>query len=191
MQVGAFPAEGRGESTVNDNFVLQDAAQILGRTPAVLQALLSGLPEEWTTSNEGPDTWSPYDVIGHLVHGEKTDWLPRAKHILQGPVGVPFEPFDRFAQFRESQGKSLNHLLTELERLRSANLQELASFNLTEADLDREGIHPALGRVTLRQLLATWVCHDLSHLAQIARVMARRYCGAVGPWKEYLSILNR
>ncbi len=175
---------------MKDDFVLGDAAQILSRTPEVLRGLLAGLPEEWTASNEGPDTWSPYNVIGHLIHGEKTDWIPRARHILQGPAGVPFEPFDRFAQFRESQGKSLGALLTELERVRRDNLQELASFNLTEADLDREGAHPAFGRVTLRQLLATWVCHDLSHLAQIARVMAKRYREAVGPWKEYLSILN-
>jgi len=175
---------------LKDGFVLRDAIQILGRTPEILRALLAGLPEEWTATNEGPGTWSPYDIIGHLIHGEKTDWIPRARHILQGPAEVPFGPFDRFAQFRESEGMSLDVLLAELERLRRDNLQELTSFNLNETDLDRTGRHPAFGQVTLRQLLATWVCHDLNHLAQIARVMGKRYREAVGPWKEYLSIFN-
>ena len=176
---------------MKDDFVLGDAIQVLKRTPGILRGLLADLPDEWIAANEGPDTWSPYDVVGHLIHGEKTDWIPRARHILQGPADVPFEPFDRLAQFRESQGESLDNLLTELENLRRENLRELAALSLSEADLDREGRHPAFGRVTLRQLLATWVCHDLSHLAQVARVMAKRYGDAVGPWRKYLSILNR
>lgn len=183
--------EEKRRDTVKDTFVLGEAVQVLGRTPDVLRGLLAGLPDDWIYANEGPDTWSPYDVVGHLIHGERTDWIPRARHILRGPVEVPFEPFDRFAQFRESQGRSLDDLLAELESLRRENLRELAGFGLSEADLDREGRHPALGRVNLRQLLATWVCHDLSHLAQVARVLARRYSDAVGPWKAYLSILNR
>lgn len=176
---------------MKDEFVLGDAIQVLSRTPGILRGLLANLPAEWIAGNEGPQTWSPYDVVGHLIHGEKTDWIPRARQILHGPADVPFEPFDRLAQFREGQGESLGDLLTELENLRRENLRELASFGLSEADLDREGVHPAFGRVTLRQLLATWVCHDLSHLAQVARVMAKRYREAVGPWREYLSILNR
>ena len=172
-------------------FVLQEGVLFLGRTPAILRALLAGLPEGWTTSNEGPDTWSPYDVLGHLIHGEKTDWIPRARHILQGHSRVPFEPFDRFAHLREGQGRSLEALLDEFERLRRENLQELATFQLGEDDLDLEGTHPELGSVTLRQLLATWVTHDLSHLAQIARVMAKRHREAVGLWREYLSVLSR
>lgn len=176
---------------MKDDFVLQDAIQLLGRTPTLLRTLLADLPEEWITLNEGPETWSPYDIVGHLIHGEATDWIPRARHILEGDPDVPFVPFDRFAQFRESQGKSLEVLLDELEALRRENLEQLASFDLTEADLDRKGKHPAFGPVTMRQLLATWVCHDLNHLAQIARVMAKRYRKAAGPWREYLSILNR
>jgi len=176
---------------MDGGFVLQDAVQFLGRTPAILRAFLADLSEEWITSNEGPETWSPYDVVGHLIHGERTDWIPRARHILQGHSQVPFEPFDRFAQFRDEQRKSLDVLLDEFESLRRENLEELASFELSEAELDLEGRHPELGSVTLRQLLATWVTHDLSHLAQIARVMAKRHRETVGPWREYLSVLNR
>jgi len=172
-------------------FVLQDAVQFLSRTPAILLAWLADLSEEWIASNEGPGTWSPYDIVGHLIHGERTDWIPRARHILQGQSQVPFDPIDRFAQFREEPGRSLDVLLVEFESLRRENLEELANFNLSEADLDLEGRHPEFGSVTLRQLLATWVTHDLSHLAQVARVMAKRYREAVGPWKKYLSVLNR
>lgn len=173
------------------SFVLQDAVQFLSRTPAILRTFLVDLPEEWITSNEGPETWSPYDVVGHLIHGERTDWIPRARHILRGQSRVPFEPFDRFAQLREDRGKSLGVLLDEFESLRRENLKELASFKLSEAELDLGGRHPEIGAVTLRQLLATWVTHDLSHLAQIARVMAKRHREAVGPWREYLSVLDR
>jgi len=172
-------------------FLLAEAIQALGRTPSVLRSLLSDLPEEWLNSNEGPGTWSPFDIVGHLIHGEKTDWIPRAKHILRGPSLAPFEPFDRFAQLHESKGKSLTTLLDEFESLRRENLRELTSLEIGEPDLDLEGLHPELGRVTLRQLLATWVCHDLSHLSQIARVLAKRHREAVGPWAKYLSILHR
>lgn len=172
-------------------FVLAEAIQALSRTPSVLRALLAGLPEEWLNSNEGPATWSPFDIVGHLIHGEKTDWIPRAKHILRGPSSAPFEPFDRFAQLHESKGKSLTNLLDEFESLRRENLRELAGLEIGESDLDLEGLHPEFGRVTLRQLLATWVCHDFSHLSQTTRVLAKRHREAVGPWAKYLSVLHR
>jgi hypothetical protein len=153
--------------------------------------LLGELPPRWLTSNEGPETWSPYDIVGHLVHGERTDWIPRTRQILHGPSDVPFEPFDRFAQFRESEGKSLSELLDEFGGLRRRNLSELEGFGLGEAELAMEGVHPEFGRVSLRQLLAAWVCHDYSHIGQIARVLAKRNNEAVGPWARYLSILRR
>ena len=174
-----------------ESFVLNEAVRALSVTPAVLRALLTDLPESWLDSNEGPETWSPFDIVGHLIHGEKTDWIPRARHILNGPSEIPFEPFDRFAQFRESRDKSLGALLNEFEDLRRKNLEELASLKLGEADLEMEGKHPEFGVVTLRQLLATWVCHDFSHLGQISRVLAKRHREAVGPWAQYLSILHR
>jgi hypothetical protein len=173
------------------NFDLADTVRALAETPGVLRALLARLPEAWLHTNEGPETWSPFDVVGHLIHGEKTDWIPRAKHILQGPPTVPFEPFDRLAQFHESGGKTLATLLDEFAALRQRNLDELAGLALDEADLDLEGTHPELGTVKLRQLLATWVCHDYSHIGQIARVLAKRHREAVGPWARYLSILHR
>ena len=168
---------------------LKDAIAVLERTPASLTALLSGLPETWTRSTEGEGTWSPYDVIGHLIHGERTDWIPRARHILAGDTR-PFESFDRTAQFTESQGKSLGELLEIFAGLRGENVAALVGMNLTEADLGRRGLHPELGKVTLGQLLATWVIHDLDHLAQIARTMAKVYGEAAGPWTAYLSILR-
>lgn len=174
-----------------EGFILAEGVRALTETPGVLRALLGGLPESWLQTNEGPETWSPFDILGHLIHGEKTDWIPRAKHILEGPSTVPFEPFDRFAQFRESQGKGLEALLDEFADLRLKNLGELAGLRLDEAELGLEGIHPELGTVTLRQLLATWVCHDYSHIGQIARVLAKRQQEAVGPWARYLSILHR
>lgn len=174
-----------------EHFVLEEAIQALTRTPAILRAVLSELPARWLNSNEGPGTWSPFDVLGHLIHGEKTDWIPRAKHILEGPATVPFEPFDRLAQFRDSEGKTLTNLLDEFEDLRRKNLEELASFELSASDLDLEGRHPEFGPVTLRQLLATWICHDFSHLGQISRVLAKHHREAVGPWAQYLSILHR
>jgi hypothetical protein len=147
------------------------------------------VPETWARSTEGEGTWSPYDVVGHLAHGERTDWIPRARHILSGAPG-PFEPFDREAQFTESRGKSLGDLLADFSELRGRNVAELLAMNLSESDLGRTGQHPELGSVTLGQLLATWVVHDLDHVAQVARTMAKVYSEAVGPWQAYLSILR-
>jgi len=172
-----------------DGFNLDDAIAILERTPDTLRALLAGLPETWVRATEGEGTWSPYDVIGHLIHGERTDWIPRARHILAGETRA-FESFDRMAQFTESHGKSLGELLTNLADLRRENVATLTGMNLTESDLARRGLHPELGDVTLGQLLATWVVHDLDHLAQVARTMAKVYGEATGPWSEYLSILR-
>ena len=162
---------------------------MLERTPASLAALLRGLPDGWIAATEGDGTWSPYDVIGHLVHGEHTDWMTRVRHILSGATR-PFDPFNREAQFAESRGRTLDELLRTFADLRRDNLKALADLRLTPADLERRGQHPALGEVTLGQLLATWVVHDLDHVGQIARVMAKRYGAAVGPWEEYLSILR-
>ena len=172
-----------------DGFNFDDAIAILERTPAALGALLAGLPETWVRATEGDCTWSPYDVIGHLIHGERTDWIPRARHILAGETRA-FEPFDRMAQFTESQGKSLGELLTTFAGLRQENVAALIGMNLAEADFGRRGLHPELGDVTLGQLLATWVVHDLDHVAQVARTMAKVYREATGPWSEYLSILR-
>jgi hypothetical protein len=173
----------------NDGLNLDDAVAILERTPASLSALLVGLPETWVTATEGGGTWSPYDVIGHLVHGERTDWITRARHIQAGETR-PFESFDRTAQFTESQGKSLGELLATFAELRRENVATLLGMNLTDEDLGRRGLHPELGEVTLGQLLATWVVHDLDHVAQIARTMAKVYSEATGPWSVYLSILR-
>jgi hypothetical protein len=171
-------------------FELEQAMEVLARTPATLNALLSGLPAEWTTGNEGPGTWSAYDVLGHLIHGEEADWIARANVILNHGESRPFDPFDRFAQFEKSKGKSLKELLNEFEALRKANLQSLEQMLITPDKLKLRGVHPSLGTVTLGQLLATWVAHDLDHIAQIARVMSKQYTEAVGPWKQYLSILS-
>jgi DinB superfamily len=172
-------------------FDLEQGVEILERTPHVLQAMLAGLTPVWTDSNEGPETWSPYVVVGHLIQGERTDWIQRAQIILaQGEVRR-FTPFDRFAQFQASQGKVLGELLDEFARLRAENLVTLAGWRLTEDQLALEGEHPKFGAVTLRQLLATWVAHDLSHVAQIARVMTKQYREAVGPWREYLPVMDR
>ena len=169
---------------------VEDTTSLLSRTPAVLDALLRGLPEAWTLQNEGEKTWSAFDVVGHLIHGERTDWMPRAKMILQFGESKAFEPFDRWGQERESAGKSLAQLLDEFARLRTANLNELRALNLEPADLARRGQHPALGVVTLSQLLATWAAHDLTHLHQISRVMAHQYRDTVGPWSAYLGVLH-
>lgn len=171
-------------------FDLTESVGILQRTPGVLRSLLSGLNEEWTHSNEGPDTFSPYDVLGHLVHGEKTDWMVRTRHLLAHGVSLPFEPYDRFAQYRESEGKTTEMLLDELEALRMANIASLQAMELTEEDLDKKGLHPSLGEVTLRNLLATWVAHDLTHIAQVTRVMAKQYKGEMGPWPAFFRILE-
>lgn len=172
-------------------FELTTAIQVLERTPATLRALLGGLSEAWTSPNEGPDTFSAFDNIGHLVHGERADWIPRARIILAQGDNRQFEPFDRFAQYRESQGKSMGDLLDELAQLRAGNLETLREWKLGERELALTGEHPSLGRVTLRQLLGAWVVHDLGHLAQTARVMAKQYREPVGPWRAYLPILDR
>ena len=172
-------------------FDLSTGRSILERTPHTLRAMLAGLSPAWTDATEGPDTWSPYVIVGHLIHGEGADWIPRAQLILAQGTDRRFTPFDRFAQFQESQGKSLIELLDEFEHLRAQNLDTLAALQLTEHQLSLEGEHPAFGLVTLRQLLATWVAHDLSHVAQLGRVMARQYRDAVGPWRAYLPILDR
>jgi hypothetical protein len=173
------------------DFDLSSGTAVLQRTPWTIRTMLSGLPAAWTAGNEGPDTWSPYDVVGHLIHGERTDWIPRAEIILAQRPNRRFIPFDRFAQFRDSQGKSLEDLLEEFARLRSENLAKLLDWRLTEKELALEGEHPELGAVTLRQLLASWVAHDLGHVAQISRVMAKQYREAIGPWRAYLTIMDR
>lgn len=172
-------------------FQLDHARDILRRTPATLTSLLQGLADEWIFSNEGPDSWSPYDVVGHLIHGEQTDWIPRAKIILEHGERRAFEPFDRFAMFEKSKGKSLSELLATFERLRGESLRQLQEMNLTPELLAKRGMHPELGAVTLGELLATWVVHDLSHIGQIVRVMSKQYGDRVGPWQAYLPILSR
>ena len=172
-------------------FDLRVAIPVLERTPATLRTLLEGLPSAWTDANEGPDTWSPFDIVGHLIQGERTDWIPRARMILEEGRSRAFEPFDRFAQFRDSEGKSLAELLDEFERLRAQSLATLKGWQLTDTQLALEGEHPVFGAVTLRQLLATWTAHDVGHLAQISRVMAMQYRDAVGPWRAYLPIMDR
>jgi DinB superfamily len=169
---------------------LDQTISLLTRTPATLDALLRDLPEAWTLRKEGENTWSAFDVIGHLVHGEGTDWMPRVRMVLQFGETQTFVPFDRWGQARESQGKSLEQLLHEFARLRSENLRELRGLNLRPQDLGRRGSHPALGVVTLSQLLATWATHDLTHLHQISRIMAHQYREAVGPWSAYLGVLR-
>lgn len=171
-------------------FELAHAIDILRRTPATLNSLLRDLPEPWLDQNEGAETWSPYDVIGHLIHGDETDWIPRAKIILEHGEARAFEPFDRVAMFEESKGKSIPELLHTFAQLRATNLRELQAMNLTSDLLDKRSRHPELGVVTLRQLLSTWVVHDLGHVRQVVRVMSKQYRDAVGPWKAYLSILE-
>ena len=170
-------------------FTLADAVTVLERTPHTLTALLNGIPAIWATATEGDGTWSPFDVLGHLVHGERTDWLPRVRHILAGNA-KPFPPFDRTAQFVDATDETMHLRLAMFAALRRESLQALQGLALTDADLDRPGLHPALGPVTLRQLLATWVVHDLDHITQIARTMAKVYRHDVGPWSEYLTVLR-
>jgi hypothetical protein len=169
---------------------LREAIPVLRRTPATLDAMLRGLPEPWIRGNEGPETFSPFDVLGHLIHGERTDWIPRARMILEFQETKTFEPFDRFAQAQASVGKTLDDLLGEFGRLRAANVATLESFRLTPEQLSLRGRHPGLGSVTLGQLLATWVAHDLDHVVQVARTMAVQYRDTVGPWVEHLSVLR-
>lgn len=169
---------------------LDQTISLLARTPAVLNALLRDLPETWTHRNEGEKTWTAYDIVGHLVHGERTDWMPRAKRILEFGESRTFDPFDRVAQQQESQGKSLPQLLDEFVWLRAENLDALRAMNLSRSDFERHGKHPALGVVTMSELLATWAAHDLTHLHQITRVMAYQYRETVGPWSTYLGVMH-
>lgn len=171
-------------------FNLDDAISVLTRTPSVLREMLQGLPSEWIKGNEGENTWSPYDVLGHLIHGERTDWIVRAKTILKEGEEKAFKPFDRFAQFTESQGKSLEELLDIFESLRQENIQILKEMKLNQQDLTKTGTHPELGKVQLKELLATWVAHDLDHIVQISRTMAKQYKEEVGPWCKYLSVMK-
>ena len=171
-------------------YSLEKSYQILEKTPAVLKTLLSNLHDDWVINNEGPETFSPYDVMGHLIHGEITDWTARTKIILEFGLSKPFEPYDRFAQYEESKGKSLQQLLDEFAAIRKENMLWFKSLNLTEDDLNRQGMLPVLGDVTLRNLLSTWVAHDLTHIAQITRVMAKQYKTEMGPWPEFFRILN-
>jgi hypothetical protein len=171
-------------------FNIDEATALLARTPAALDALLRGLPEVWVRSNEGADSWSAFDIVGHLVFGERTDWLPRVRILLEHGEARPFDPFDRFAHLKANEGKCFEELLDEFADLRAENLGALRLLNLSAEDLARRGRHPALGVVTLSELLATWTAHDLTHLHQLARVMAHQYREAVGPWSAYLGVLG-
>lgn len=168
---------------------LNETVSLLARMPAVLDALLRDMPDTWTLRNEGGDSWSAFDVVGHLIHAERTDWITRARMIVRFGETQTFQPFDRWAQIEENQGKSLNELLAIFARMRSESLDALRALNLRQADLERRGSHPSLGAVTLSQLLATWVVHDLTHLHQVSRLMAYQYRDAVGPWSKYLGVL--
>ena len=169
----------------------EHAVELLRRTPPTLMALLHGLPDVWTTSAAGPDTWSVYDIVGHLLHGEETDWIERARIILEHGERRPFDTFNRTAMFDAYQGYTLDQLLVAFEQARTNNLATLSAWPITPETLSRTGVHPALGTVTLSQLLATWVAHDLNHIGQVVEVMARQYAEAVGPWSAYLAILTR
>lgn len=172
-------------------FKLEEALEILSRTPATLKALLSGLSEPWIMSNEGPETWTPYDVVGHLINAEQTNWMARANIIINYGESQGFKPFDRFAHFETSKGKSLDDLLEAFAQIRAQNLNVLRNFGLTEQDFEKTGMHPEFGQVKLRELLATWAVHDLGHIRQIVRTMAKQYENEVGPWKAYLSIFSK
>ncbi len=173
------------------DFELHKSIEILEKTPQVLETLLVGLSREWIENNEGENTWSPYDIVGHLIFGEKTDWIVRIKTIVSESENKLFEPFDRFSQLNKDQNEPINDLIKEFRVLRENNLNELTSLHLTQKDFDRIGIHPEFGNVTLRQLISTWAVHDLGHIAQISRVMARQYKKEVGPWINYLGILKK
>ncbi|HEY2857901.1 MAG TPA: DinB family protein [Terracidiphilus sp.] len=169
---------------------LDQTIALLERTPGALDELLRGLPPEWTDANEGGDSWSPREIVAHLSHGERSDWIPRAKHLLEFGESQPFPPFDREGQRALMEGKSMADLLEEFGALRAASLAELRGLTPTAADLERRGVHPALGSVTLSQLLSTWAAHDLTHLHQLARVMAHQYREAVGPWSKFLGVMH-
>jgi DinB superfamily len=173
------------------DFKLDEGIAVLERTPRTLSTMLGGLSSAWTDATEGPETWSPYVVVGHLIQGERTDWIARAEIILAQGENRKFTPFDRFAQFEASKGKSLGELLDEFARLRAQNIVTLKAMRLDDAKLALEGEHPKFGAVSLRQLLATWVAHDLGHIVQISRVMAKQYRDAIGPWREFLSVMDR
>lgn len=172
------------------NFSVARSIELLERTPYVLDLMLRDLSPFWTDQNEGPDTWSPHDVLGHLIHGDRTDWVARTQIILSDSGPKEFAKFDRFAQFQESAGKTLADLLTEFKTLRADNVRWLKSLNLSDDDLKKTGVHPSFGEVTLAQLLSTWTVHDLDHISQISRVMAKQFHDDVGPWKEYLKVLR-
>jgi hypothetical protein len=172
------------------DFNLVDAIEVLERTPGTLRGLLSDISHGWERGTEGPETFSPFDNVGHLVDGEETDWIVRARIILDQGKNRRFEPYDRFRHKVRSAGRTLESLLEEFALLRRNNLKTLRSWNLTDAQLDLRGEHPSLGPVTLRQLLAAWVVHDLGHIAQVARVMAKQYRAEVGPWIQYLPVLT-
>ncbi len=172
------------------NYNLPQALEIIERTPLVLEMMLKNISDEWTHCNEGGETWSAFDIVGHLLHGDVTDWIPRLEMILSDAESRVFTKFDRFAQFEESKGKSMIQLLEEFKHARAKNMMSLKSKNITEKDLDKTATHPSLGEVTLRNLLSTWVAHDLNHIAQICRVMAKQYKTEVGVWAEYLRIIN-
>ena len=172
------------------NFSLSKSIEILERTPDVLNAMLYNISNDWTSNNEGGESWSVYDIVGHLIHGEKTDWIPRMEIILSDKPEKKFDLFDRFAQFEESKVKSLPQLLDEFKQLRTKNIAQLLSKKITPENLEEKGVHPAFGEITLAQLLSTWTVHDLNHIAQISRVMAKQYKPEVGPWVEYLKIRN-
>ena len=173
------------------DFRFDAALPVLRRTPGVLGALLVDLPDAWSRATEGPGTWSPFDVVGHLIHGERTNWVPRVEHMLRHGDAVPFPPFDREAMFEASGGRSIAELLDTFDHERAKSLARLDELKLTDADLSRRGLHPEFGVVTMGQHLATWVAHDLGHIRQVVRVMARQYTDAVGPWRAYLTILPR
>jgi DinB family protein len=173
------------------DYRFDDALPVLRRTPDVLDTLLRDLPASWTDATEGPNTWSPFDVVGHLIHGDRTDWVPRIEHILRHGDTLSFPPFDRQAMFETSRGLSLTNLLETFRSVRNESVERVVSLALAEGDLERRGRHPEFGVVILRQHLATWVAHDLDHIGQIVRVMARQYSDAVGPWRKYLSILRQ
>ena len=185
-----MPANMPETARTRRSFTIADAIAVLERTPKTLDSLLRGLPDGWVRSNEGGETWSPFDVLGHLIHGELTDWVPRARIILDHGEGRAFDKFDRFAQFDVSRGRTLDSLLDEFATVRRDNLSQLAALRVTEADLDRKGRHPELGPVTLRQLLSTWVAHDLDHVVQVSRTLARQYTDEVGPWRAYLRVIS-
>jgi len=173
------------------NFELNKSIEILERTPKVLNTLLNGLSDEWINNNEGENTWSPYDIVGHIIFGEKTDWIVRIKTILSDYENKIFEPFDRFAQLNENQNRPIADLIEEFKILRKKNLNELESFNISRKDYEKVGIHPEFGNVTLKELISTWAVHDLGHIAQITRVMSKQYKNEVGPWINYLGILKK